>query len=112
MPTFQGRAQMTGVPNVAGSLPAVRNFADGTAPYFELASVITGVTRDSTGAALGSCPLVLFRTADNSIAALTTSDASGAYRIEASPALTHYLVAYKAGAPDVAGTTVNTLVGI
>jgi len=111
MPTFQGCAQQTGIPNVARTLPTVRTFVDATSPYFELPYLITGVTRDVTGAALASCPIVLFRTADNSIAAQTTSDASGNYLVNASPALTHYAVAYKAGSPDVAGTTANTLVG-
>jgi hypothetical protein len=43
----------------------------------------------------------------------TTSDANGLYefRYAGQPPTTYYLVAYKAGSPDVAGTTVNTLVG-
>ncbi len=111
MPTFQGGRQQLGVPNVAASLSVVRNFADGTAPYFELEYVISGVTLDSAGDPLASCTVDLFRTADDSIVARTTSDGSGVYRFNASPALTHYVVAYKSGAPDVAGTSVNTLVG-
>lgn len=92
------------------ALPAVRSFSEASAP-FEYPFAITGRTRDSTGAALASCSLVLFRTADNSVAAIGVSDASGNYVLGASSAIPHYVEAYKAGAPDVAGTTVNTLVG-
>lgn len=75
--------------------------------------VISGVTKDSTGAALPSCSITLFRTANCSIAAQgVISDAAGNYSIAASPALAHYAVAYLPGSPDRAGTTVNTLVGV
>lgn len=100
-----------GVPNVPKAMPTIRSFANGDAPSFEYPFAIIGVTKDSTGAALGSCRVVLFRTVDDSIAAQTVSDASGNYRVDASPAIAHYAVAYKAGAPDVSGVTVNTLVG-
>jgi hypothetical protein len=93
-------------------LPPVRNFTDNvSAPVFPLPYTIRGVTKDSTGAALGACGVVLLRTADNSVAACMTSDANGNYRMDASPFVLHRVDAYKAGSPDVAGTTVNTLVG-
>lgn len=98
-----------GVPNTL-ALPAVRSFGEPSAP-FEYPSAITGTAKDSTGAALAGCTLVLFRTADNSIAAQGVSDGSGNYSLGASQAVTHYITAYKAGSPDVAGTTVNTLTG-
>lgn len=73
---------------------------------------IFGVTKDSTGAALGSCTVDLFTTTDNVLVATTVSDASGNYEFRGrSTSFTHYVVAYKAGSPDVSGTTVNTLVG-
>lgn len=72
--------------------------------------VITGVTKDSTGAALGLVTVDLFDTANDIIRATTISDANGNYLVDAQINTTYYLVAYKAGAPDVAGTTVNTLV--
>ena len=78
---------------------------------FERPYAITGTTKDSTGAALASCVVDLFRTADDTLATSITSDASGNYLVPASQYLTHYAVAYKAGSPDVAGTTVNTLAG-
>jgi hypothetical protein len=69
-----------------------------------------GITKTGAGAALASCHLDLFRTADDSKAGETDSDANGVYLLYASSELTHYAVAYKTGAPDVAGTTVNTLI--
>jgi hypothetical protein len=72
---------------------------------------ISGTTKDSTGAALGSCVVDLFYTRDDTLAAKVTSDANGAFAFLIGPNLSCYIVAYKAGSPDVAGTTVNTLVG-
>lgn len=105
-PTFS----MNGVPNVPRSMPIVRTRAD-LVPY-EYPYAISGTTKDSTGAPLPSCCVTLYRTADNSVAGRVTSDANGDYLINASPALTHYVVAYLPGSPDVAGTTVNTLTGV
>jgi hypothetical protein len=74
---------------------------------------ITGVTKDSAGAALGNCVVQLFRTSDDQIVEETTSDGSGNYRfLTATPQYKHYVVAYKAGAPDVTGATVNTVVAV
>jgi hypothetical protein len=92
-------------------MPAVRNFQSGGGPVFEYPYAIVGVTRDSAGAALPFCVLEMFLTSDDTLAARGRSDASGNYRFDASSVLTHYIVAYKPGAPDVAGTTVNTLIG-
>src|SRR3954469_7696551 len=90
-PSFQGR-----VP-----LPAAR-------------IVLTGVTKDSSGAALGGCTVRVFRTADNSYIGATVSDAVGAYAFAlptGGAADQYFVVSYLAGAPDVAGTTLNTLTG-
>jgi len=76
---------------------------------------ISGLTKDNTGAVLGNCVVELYLTATNEALAQTTSDANGVFYFQNvarfSPA-THYLVAYKAGSPDVAGTTLNTLTAI
>lgn len=74
--------------------------------------IITGVTKDSTGAALGACVVDLFDTATDTIRATTISDASGNYLVDGQIDNTYYLVAYKTGAPDVSGTTVNTLIAV
>ena len=70
---------------------------------------ITGVTRDGTGAALGSCVVDLFYTSNDTLRAQTTSDGSGNYSFIVGPGAKHYMVAYKPGSPDLAGTTVNTI---
>ncbi len=73
-------------------------------------TVISGVTRDSAGNALANCTVELFYTSTNALAATTQSDASGNYSFSIGSSLACYIVAYLAGAPDVSGTTVNTLV--
>lgn len=72
---------------------------------------ISGVTKDSTGAALGSCIVRLFNTDTNEVEQTTTSDASGNYSFIVDKTKGFYCVSYKTGSPDVAGTTVNTLAG-
>ena len=87
---------------------------DGFVPLPIVQYVISGVTKDSTGAILGSCNVQLFETITDQYISDTTSDATtGAYTFRnVSPmSRAYYIVAYKAGSPDVAGTTVNTLVG-
>lgn len=69
---------------------------------------IQGVSRDSTGVALGTCVINVFTTANNLLVASTVSDGSGnwtAYPIAQGP---YYFVEYKAGSPDVFGTSPNT----
>lgn len=74
---------------------------------------ISGITKDSLGVALPACTVSLFRTSDNLFIQSVVSDGSGNYSF---PGVgcgeTYYVVAYKAGSPDVAGTTINTLVGV
>lgn len=71
---------------------------------------LRGVTRDSTGAPLGSCIVQGFVTATDAYVGQCTSDSGGYYELPTSHAgAQHYIVAYRAGSPDVAGTSVNTL---
>lgn len=73
--------------------------------------VLAGVTRDSAGDPLGSCVVQLFRTADDVLMEEKVSEADGSFFFLVSDISTeHYIVAYKAGTPDRAGTTLNTLV--
>lgn len=75
-------------------------------------SRITGITKDSTGTALGGSVVHLYRTSDDVEVDQVTSDAGdGTYSVGAPTDDQHYAVAYKPGSPDVAGTTVNTLTG-
>lgn len=75
---------------------------------------IFGITKDSTGAVLGSCTVQLFETETERFVETKASDAiTGEYEFRSAALSTAYfVVAYKAGAPDVAGTTVNTLLGV
>lgn len=74
---------------------------------------ITGITRDSTGVALGSCVVQGFVTATEVYVGKVTSDGSGYFELPTPfPSTAHYLVAYRAGSPDIAGTTVNTLIPV
>lgn len=73
---------------------------------------ISGVTRDSTGAALGNCQVQLFYTPTDTLVNEVTSDASGNYSFRVGPNIACYAVAYLAGSPDRAGTTVNTLTAV
>lgn len=86
---------------------------DGYNPYFpERNYVISGVTKDATGAPLGGVTVELFNTATDRREQAMVSDASGNYAFVVDKTQRWYLNAYKSGAPDVAGSTVNTLVGL
>ena len=74
---------------------------------------VAGVTRDSTGAPLGGCTVHLFESATDAEVAETTSDGSGNYLFSIGQnAGFFYVVAYKVGSPDLAGTTVNTITAV
>lgn len=70
---------------------------------------LSGTSRDSAGATLGLCQVLVFRTEDKSFVAETTSDASGAWSIDLLVGGPFFLVEYKAGSPDVSGTSLNNL---
>jgi hypothetical protein len=69
-----------------------------------------GLTRDSTGVILGTAVVQGFVTSNDKFIREVISDAGGYFELCSEYSATnHYLVAYKAGSPDQAGTTVNTL---
>lgn len=71
---------------------------------------IRGITRDSAGTALGSCLVQCFRTSDDLLVSESFSDSGGYFEAPTQySGSAHYLVCYKGGSPDVAGTSVNTL---
>ena len=72
---------------------------------------VSGTTRDSTGATLAGCTVDVIETATGVRRARTVSDAAGAFSVAVTEGLQFRLDAYLAGSPDVAGTTVNTVVG-
>ena len=73
---------------------------------------ITSVTRDVYGSPLPFCTVKLYRTSDDLLVYVSTSDGNGAFSVF-TPYYpdAHFLVTYKVGTPDVFGTSVNTLVG-
>lgn len=73
---------------------------------------IAGITRDSTGTVLPNCIVKGYVTATDLEVSQCTSATDGAFDFCTQYTGAHYLVAYKAGTPDVAGTTVNTLVPV
>jgi hypothetical protein len=74
---------------------------------------IAGITRDASNNPLAGCAVEVFETGSGLLRGATVSDANGNYSIDVTggEGLTFFAVAYKAGTSDVAGTTVNTLVG-
>jgi hypothetical protein len=70
---------------------------------------IFGVTKDLLSLPLAGCTVLCFRTSDNVFLADDVSDAAGNYVVYPEYDEACYLVAYKAGALDVAGTTLNSL---
>lgn len=72
---------------------------------------IKGVTYDANGAVLANAIVQGFVTATDTFVGEVTSNTDGTYILPTNnpSSAQHYVVAYKAGSPDVAGTTVNTL---
>lgn len=111
MPPFPNHNVVLGVPLTGNGLHSFKSFNE-VIPFFEERNyTISGVTCDSTGVALGSCVVRLFNAATNVQEQITTSDASGNYSFIVDKTQLWYATAYKAGAPDVEGGTVNTLAG-
>lgn len=73
------------------------------------AKKIIGTTRDSGGSVLGNCIVQGFVTTGDVFVGEMTSDPAGYFEFPTQYTGAHYLVCYKAGSPDVAGTSVNTL---
>lgn len=73
-------------------------------------ATLSGVTRDAAGATLGSATVTVFSTADNSVVATGTSDASGNFSITTASTGPFYVVAFKTGTVFVAGTSRRDLI--
>jgi hypothetical protein len=74
---------------------------------------INGSTVDSADAAVANAEVQAFRTSDDVYMGSAFSKLDGSYQVglnqNGGTTANCYLVAYKAGSPDIAGTTVNTL---
>lgn len=74
---------------------------------------LTGITRDSSAIPAGSCNVMGFVTTTNVFVGQVTSDSGGYYELPTAYAgVAHFLVVYRAGSPDIAGTTLNTLIPV
>ena len=74
-------------------------------------NVIVGQTLDSGGNPLANANVEGFVTSTNQPVGVVQSDSAGYFRLPTpyGTGVAQYLVCYKAGSPDVAGTSVNTL---
>jgi hypothetical protein len=73
--------------------------------------ILAGVTRGLHGQPLGLCNVFVYDSVTDGFMGSGTSDASGNYTVTLSSSGNNlFAVAYLAGTPDLAGTTVNTLV--
>jgi hypothetical protein len=72
---------------------------------------IAGVTRDQSGNPLGSCDVRAFKTDNNQLVDTTVSDENGNYTVNVLDTTNHFIVAFKAGSPNVKGVTDVTLQG-
>jgi hypothetical protein len=75
---------------------------------------IAGVTRDSVGTPLGSCDVRLFKAdSKDQEVAITVSDGSGNFTFNIGTNEGYFWIeAYKSGSPDLAGTSLRTLVAV
>lgn len=73
---------------------------------------IKGTCVDASDVAIANATVQAFRSSDDAFAGYeATSRDDGSYDLATNfPGVNHYVVAYKAGSPDIGGTTVNTLV--
>lgn len=72
---------------------------------------LRGRCEDAAGNASANATVQAFRTSDDAFAGEVASLNDGTFMCPTPyTGANHYIVAYKAGAPDIAGTTVNTLV--
>jgi len=75
--------------------------------------LINGITKDKNGTVVVSATVKLYRTLTDQMMETTVSNATtGAFSFGmVGLSQAYYVVAYKVGAPDLAGTTLNTLTG-
>jgi len=75
------------------------------------AKMLIGTTRDSTGVPLANAKVSAYVTSTNQFVGSVTSDTGGYFALPTQyGGVAHYLVAFKAGSPDIAGTSDNNLI--
>ena len=110
---MQSQNVCAGVPNTCRNLVEFNGTED---PYFVQPNrLITGITKDAGGSAMGGCSVFLFNTTDPSkpwLSQSTVSDNSGNYSFAVDPTQYYWCVSYLTASPDITGATVNTLMGV
>lgn len=108
-PMQEGRSLFTNQrSNRRGIGPKISNLPMPTQPPIRL----TGVTRNSSGSALGNVSIEVFVANTGQLVERLTSDGSGNFTTSPVGLGTLYQIdAYLTGSPDVAGTTKNDLQG-
>jgi hypothetical protein len=90
-----------------------RGQGDATQPDLGVSHwLMAGISRDSAQAVLPLCQIDLFDSQAKRLVAGVVSNAAGAFAINCFYAGPFYMVGYKVGTPDVAGTTLNTLLAV
>lgn len=74
-------------------------------PYF-----LTGICKDASDNVIGGATVQAFITSTDAYAGEAITDDRGVYQVGLDTNVAHYLVAYYPGAPDKAGSSVNTLI--
>jgi len=76
--------------------------------------VLSGITKDETGAAVAGFTVYLFNMATGVpvLTDTTISDANGVYSFNVNLTDPYWVVDYKVGAPDKTGATLKTLAGV
>ena len=73
--------------------------------------VFNGFSRDASGGVIAGVTVKCMLTATDTKQSEAVSDGNGLFVVSTAEAGGHYLIFYKTGTPDIAGTTVNTLLG-
>ena len=74
--------------------------------------VLTGITRDFAGVALGGCTVELFQSGGAILTGRVTSDGAGVYAFFNPGSGPFFIRAYKDGAPDLAGVSGRSLTAV
>lgn len=103
-PSYNNPAFSLGTARVYGGDGTIRQ---ATRVFNSSRMVLSGQSQDGTGAPLANCQVMLFRTPDKAFVGETVSDGSGNWSFDILVGGPFFYVEYKAGSPDVAGTSKN-----
>jgi hypothetical protein len=106
VPTLTLYANETQLGNIS-----IEQFIQSLSGEVTAAHCIIGVTKDSNRVPIGGCEVKLFRSYDDTFIEKKVSNADGSFTFILQDFTSmYYIVAYRTGAPDLVGASVNTLV--